>query len=82
MRTILLGTMPAAALPLTSTGARAAPWCAHYGTDSGTNCGFYTIEQCHAALAGAGKGYCAPNQFEISSRPPYPAPSAVIGSKP
>jgi hypothetical protein len=79
MRTILLAAIAAAALPLTSTGARAAPWCAHYGTDSGTNCGFYTIEQCQAALAGAGKGYCAPNQFE----PPYPAPSAAqIGSKP
>ena len=82
MRTILLAALGLAALPLTVSDARAAPWCAHYGTGLGTNCGFYTIEQCHAALAGAGKGYCAPNQFEISSHPPYPAPSATqIGSK-
>ena len=69
MRTILLAALGLAALPLTVSDARAAPWCAHYGTGLGTNCGFYTIEQCQAALAGAGKGYCAPNQFEISPDP-------------
>ena len=66
MRTIFLAALAAAALPLTGTDARAAPWCAHYGTDAGTNCGFYTIEQCRAALAGTGKGYCAPNLLETS----------------
>ena len=55
MRTILLAALALVALPLTGSTARAAPWCAHYGTGLGTNCGFYTIEQCHAALAGAGK---------------------------
>ena len=69
MRTILLAALALVALPLTGSTARAAPWCAHYGTGLGTNCGFYTIEQCQAALAGAGKGYCALNQFEISSDP-------------
>jgi Protein of unknown function (DUF3551) len=69
MRTILLAALGLAALPLTVSDARAAPWCAHYGTGLGTNCGFYTIEQCQAALAGAGKGYCAPNQFEIATDP-------------
>ena len=74
MRTIPLAALVIAALPLTGTDARAAPWCAHYGTDSGTNCGFYTIEQCRAALGGVGKGYCARNQFEISPDPRRPAP--------
>jgi Protein of unknown function (DUF3551) len=74
MRTILLAAVAAAALPLTATEARTAPWCAHYGTGLGTNCGFYSIEQCHAALAGVGKGCCAPNQFEISPDPRKRAP--------
>jgi len=69
MRTIFLAALAAAALPLTGTDARAAPWCAHYGTGSGTNCGFYSIEQCRAALSGVGRGYCAPNQFETSTDP-------------
>ena len=45
MRAIFLTALAVAALPLTGTDARAAPWCAYYGTGSGTNCGFYTIEQ-------------------------------------
>jgi hypothetical protein len=69
MRTIFLAALAAAALPLTGTDARAAPWCAHYGTGSGTNCGFYSIEQCRAALSGVGRGYCAPNQLETSTDP-------------
>jgi hypothetical protein len=70
MRTIFLTAVVAvAALPLTGAQARAAPWCAHYGTGSGSNCGFYTIEQCRAALFGVGKGYCAPNQFEVATDP-------------
>lgn len=69
MRTIFLIALAGTALSLAGTDARAAPWCANYSPDNGTNCGFYTIEQCQAALAGAGKGYCALNQFEISSDP-------------
>ena len=67
MRTIFLAAVAVAALALTGTDARAAPWCAIYGTDLGTNCGFYTIEQCRAALSGAGRGYCTLNLFETSS---------------
>jgi hypothetical protein len=66
MRTIFLAALTAAALPLTGTDARAAPWCAHYGTGSGTNCGFYTIEQCRAALSGVGRGFCVQNFLETS----------------
>ena len=64
MRTIFLVALAVAALPLTGTDARAAPWCAHYGTDNGTNCGFYTIEQCRA---GTGAGYCLPNPLATST---------------
>ena len=67
MRTIFLVALAVAALPLTGTDARAAPWCAHYGTDNGTNCGFYTIEQCRAALSGTGAGYCLPNPLATST---------------
>ena len=67
MRTIFLAALAVAALPLTGTDARAAPWCAHYGTDGGTNCGFYTIEQCRAALSGTGAGYCSPNPLVTST---------------
>ena len=42
------------------THADAAAWCAYYDQSSGTNCGFYTIQQCQAAISGVG-GYCAPN---------------------
>jgi hypothetical protein len=69
MRTSLLAALAVAALPLSGTDARAAPWCAHYGTDNGTNCGFYTIEQCRAALSGVGRGYCSPNPLETPTGP-------------
>jgi len=42
------------------TYADAAAWCAYYNDNAGTNCGFYTIQQCQAAISGVG-GYCAPN---------------------
>jgi Putative peptidoglycan binding domain len=41
----------------TSSGARGSPhWCANY-TNGSSNCGFYTIEQCRAAVSGVG-GSC------------------------
>ena len=67
MRAIFLAAVAVAALPLTGTDARAAPWCAHYGTDNGTNCGFYTIEQCRAALSAVGRGYCTPNPLDTAT---------------
>jgi hypothetical protein len=56
---ILLGT-----LVLGTDTASAAPWCAQYGDKGGgTNCGFYSFEQCMAALWGNG-GFCRRNSFE------------------
>jgi hypothetical protein len=43
-----------------STYADAAAWCAYYDENAGTNCGFYTLQQCQADVSGVG-GYCAPN---------------------
>jgi len=42
--------------------ADATKWCAVYSGTGGTNCGFYTIEQCRATVSGIG-GFCQPNQF-------------------
>ncbi len=50
------------------TCAEAAAWCAYYSDNAGTNCGFYTIQQCQAATSGVG-GYCAPNP-EVLDHPP------------
>jgi Protein of unknown function (DUF3551) len=60
MRKIVLVAAALAALPLTSSGARAeGTWCA-YDTKGTTNCGFYSYAQCMAALSGLG-GSCVPN---------------------
>ena len=40
-------------------------WCAQYaggGRGGGTNCGFFTLEQCRATVSGIG-GFCVINQF-------------------
>jgi hypothetical protein len=62
MRTLAIITFVAAIL---STGeAQAAPWCAQYSSQGGgTNCGFYSFEQCMATVSGTG-GFCQANPFE------------------
>ena len=64
MRTIAIAIL-FATLSLCADGAQAAPWCAQYGggKGGGTNCGFYSFNQCMAALWGNG-GFCTQNQFE------------------
>jgi Protein of unknown function (DUF3551) len=53
------------------------PWCAQYGGDrGGRNCGFWTYEQCMAALMGNG-GYCIANAMYRGPVPgmiPPPSP--------
>jgi Protein of unknown function (DUF3551) len=68
MRMLALSAL-AALIPVFAAGtcANAAAWCAFY-QDSITNCGFYTIEQCQAAVSGLG-GYCGANP----QAPEYPA---------
>jgi hypothetical protein len=57
------------AVLLSSTGARAdGTWCAHYGTGfGGMNCGFYSFEQCRAAVSGVG-GFCQANASSAHAR--------------
>jgi hypothetical protein len=46
-------------------------WCAQYSGGrfgGGTNCGFYTLEQCRATVSGIG-GFCVINQFYNPCRP-------------
>jgi hypothetical protein len=60
MRTIILAATALAAVSLTSIHAYAdGAWCAR-DVLGGTNCGFYTYEQCRADIVGIG-GSCVPN---------------------
>jgi hypothetical protein len=64
MRPIALASLMFATLSLLPDGVQAAPWCARYGIQGGaTNCGFYSFQQCMAALSGNG-GFCTQNAFE------------------
>jgi hypothetical protein len=50
------------ATPASAEGA----WCAQYGgssSGSATNCGFYTFEQCRAAISGVG-GFCSHTPYK------------------
>jgi hypothetical protein len=68
MRTIAVAAFLLATVLLSPV--EAAPWCASYGGGNngggGTNCGFYTFEQCLAAKSGNG-GFCDRNPFELGS---------------
>jgi len=49
------------------THADAAAWCAYYDGNEGTNCGFYTRQQCEEDISGVG-GYCAQNPASHARR--------------
>jgi Protein of unknown function (DUF3551) len=64
MPTVAVVSVLFAVLLLGNDAAYAAPWCAQYsGMGGGTNCGFYSFQQCMAAISGNG-GFCTQNQFE------------------
>jgi hypothetical protein len=68
MRTILVAAAIAgAASMMTATGANAqyAAWCSEYTRGGGTNCGFYTFEQCLANISGIG-GRCYRNPHVVA----------------
>jgi Protein of unknown function (DUF3551) len=70
MRTFLLVAIAFFALSLSTIGSRAdGTWCANYGSHGGTNCGFYSFEQCRATVSGIG-GSCQPNPFSRAAREP------------
>jgi hypothetical protein len=57
-----------AATPAAAQGA----WCADYsGRAGGTNCGFYTLQQCQAAVSGVG-GFCRPSPWAAYRAHPSP----------
>jgi tetratricopeptide (TPR) repeat protein len=67
MRILALCTFPVLAV-LASPAAAAEPaWCAAYRNGS-NNCGFYTYEQCMAAVSGVG-GFCNRNPDAAPERP-------------
>jgi hypothetical protein len=56
----------------TSAQAQDYPWCSNFADGAGTNCGFPTLEQCKATIAGSG-GYCDQNTLYKASVAPAPA---------
>ena len=53
MPTVAVVSVLFAVLLLGDDAAYAAPWCAQYsGMGGGTNCGFYSFQQCMAAISG------------------------------
>jgi hypothetical protein len=67
MRMLKLVSIIMAVVWLSAMPARAegAPWCA-YKSNGGTNCGFYSWEQCKANIYG--NDYCAPNPSYSGTR--------------
>jgi hypothetical protein len=62
---VTLMVLPGGAAP-----AEAAAWCAYAGgREAYENCGYYTFEQCRAAVRGVG-GDCRPNPYERWGRGP------------
>jgi Protein of unknown function (DUF3551) len=62
MRVIAVIAITGAALSLSTVATRAGTWCANYSNQSGSNCGFYSFEQCRATVSGIG-GFCSRNSF-------------------
>ena len=64
MRAIPIAAITLAGLFLSSIGAHAdGTWCARYSMPGGgSNCGFYSFEQCQANVRGIG-GFCQQNPF-------------------
>ena len=84
MRSILLILAVCVLGLLASSGPSSAeityPWCAQYGggRGGGRNCGFWTFEQCMAALWGNG-GLCEANSMYRGPSPGMvPPPPGVI----
>jgi hypothetical protein len=65
---VTLGAFDAAS-PVSAQGA----WCAQYSGSHGgaTNCGFYTLAQCQAAVSGVG-GFCSPSPYYYPNQQPVP----------
>ncbi len=58
---IAVGVLACASAPA-SAASDPYRWCAQYGRDGGTNCGFVTLQQCLDTISGIGGG-CELNPF-------------------
>jgi Protein of unknown function (DUF3551) len=75
MRTLAIIAIACTAVALSTGGVQAAPWCAQYGSKgSPGSCGFYSFQQCMAALSGNG-GFCNRNPFENQAVPQSKEPT-------
>jgi len=72
-------TLAGSATPAAAQGA----WCANYsGRDGGaTNCGFYTLGQCRAAVSGVG-GFCSMSPYGGYGSYTYGNPYAAFTDQP
>ena len=63
-RSSIMGAVAMLFLMIVTTPSAQAEgsWCANYGGNGGTNCGFYSFQQCMAAVSGTG-GFCTQNGF-------------------
>lgn len=66
---LMTAALPFLLMPA-SAQAQNYPWCAEYGMQGTSNCGFVTVQQCMAALSGNG-GYCTQNPMF------HPGPESV-----
>ena len=65
---LAVASVTAFATPASAQGQN-SQWCADYGRDSATNCGFSTYEQCRATISGFNAGTCYRNpQFRGNRR--------------
>ena len=58
-------------LGATTPAAAQGAWCAEYNGRGGTNCGFYTFQQCQWAVSGVG-GFCSPSPYLVREAPLAP----------
>jgi hypothetical protein len=65
---VLAAVVTLATLDATTPANAQGAWCADY-SHGGTNCGFYTLQQCREALSGRG-GMCRPSPWATVNDPP------------
>jgi hypothetical protein len=61
----LAAVLVAGAFDVGATARAQGAWCATYAAYGATNCGFYTWDQCRAAISGAG-GMCSRNLYAVA----------------
>lgn len=69
---LALGVLALAPVIDARPSAAQGAWCAYYNGHGGggTNCGFYTLQQCRASVSGVG-GTCGPDPWSWYQPNPY-----------